>query len=215
MWLPIDQVMNWVGDVKTPESAQVLLSQGGIPDTLIKINGEFRFMELEHTWVEYWDGGQWRAVDPSFKQYQFSEGVDLTEQVPFDAQTFADTLQQNATVNEAEGWVQNVDQGYIQTQMESYRQALEDFLENQHSGATVAEILGDQQIIQRTDPNPPSQLPYAQIRTHQAISEIPDNLRHKFKFELQTEFGSMLFSHTASTPEVAGRQLGFSFSPAT
>lgn len=214
VWLPIDEVMNWVGGVKEPESAQVLLSQGGIPDTLIKINGEFEYVELEHAWVQYWDGSQWLAVDPSFKQYQFTEGVDVAEQVPFDAQTFTDTLQQSAIVNEAEGWVQNVNQAFIETEINDYRQALEDYLNNQQPNATVADILGDQQIIQRTDSSVPA-LPYQQIRASQALSVLPDNLRHKFKFELQSEFGSTLFTHTDNTATLAGQQIALSFAPAT
>ena len=53
-------------------------------------------------------GDSWIPMDASFKQYEFSEGLDLESSVPFDAQALVDNIQQQAIINEDEGWVQNV-----------------------------------------------------------------------------------------------------------
>ena len=130
--LPIEPVMNWVGGVEVLEAAQNLLGQGGIPNTWNKLNGAFFSVDIEQTWVEAYgqfpntEGtpaqAQWQAMDPSYKQYDFTQGMNLQEAVPFDAQSFADTLANAATVNEAEGWVQGIDQSFIQTELDTYRQ---------------------------------------------------------------------------------------------
>ncbi|WP_145999077.1 hypothetical protein [Oceanicoccus sp. KOV_DT_Chl] len=172
-------------------------------------------MTMEHVWVQLWDGSQWLEVDPSFKQYQYTEGMDLQSEVSFDAEAFANTLQSTATVNETEGWVQNVNQAFIETELEDYRQALENYLTNQQPEATVGDVIGSKTIIETASESLPTQLPYNQIVVSQALTEIPDHLRYKFTFKLQDQFGGELFSHTATTVELAGQPLAISFNPAT
>ncbi|WP_159931096.1 transglutaminase family protein [Oceanicoccus sp. KOV_DT_Chl] len=215
VWITLDEVMNWVGGVRVYEAAQNLLGQGGIPSALLSVNGTNKFMTMEHVWVQLWDGSQWVEVDPSFKQYQYTEGMDLQSEVSFDAEAFANTLQSTATVNETEGWVQNVNQAFIETELEDYRQALEDYLTNQQPEATVGDVIGSKTIIETTSVSLPTQLPYNQIVVSQALTEIPDHLRYKFTFKLQDQFGGELLSHTATTVELAGQSLAISFNPAT
>ncbi len=212
---PNDETMNWVGGVREPESIQNLMGQGGIPVARLSINGENNYMTFEHVWVQLWDGSRWIDVDPSYKQYQYTEGMDLQSAVAFDAEAFATTLESTATVNETEGWVQNVNQAFIETELDDYRQALEDYLTNQQPEATVGEVIGSKTIIQTESPILPSVLPYERIIISQAITELPDNLRYKFTFALQDEFGGELLSHTATTVEYAGKSLAVSFNPAT
>jgi hypothetical protein len=35
--IPAEQLMNWVGDAKTPDAAQQILEQGGIPNTALNL----------------------------------------------------------------------------------------------------------------------------------------------------------------------------------
>jgi hypothetical protein len=91
-------VMNWVGGVETPETALNLLGQGGIPVRGLTQGGRIAFIEIEHVWVEAWvdyipsrgmkdrGGDSWIPMGASFKQYDFSEGVNLSEQMLFDAE---------------------------------------------------------------------------------------------------------------------------------
>jgi hypothetical protein len=50
--LPVEQVMNWVGNAKTVEAAQQILGQGGIPNTALVKDGKASTIRLEHVWVE-------------------------------------------------------------------------------------------------------------------------------------------------------------------
>src|SRR5262249_45419542 len=124
--VPADKAMNWVGGVTVPQAAMNLMGQGGIPVLGVTRGGQIGSIRLEHVWVEaYVDytpsrgavnraPNTWVPMDASFKQYQFTQGMDIKTNMPFDAQNFATRLQQNATVNESEGWVQNMDQSLIQ-----------------------------------------------------------------------------------------------------
>src|SRR6267143_1424100 len=120
--VPADKAMNWVGGVIVPQAAISLMSQGGIPVVGIAQGGAVSRLRFEHVWVEAFvdyvpsrgavnrTPNTWVPLDASFKQYQFTQGMDIKSNVPFDTQSFISQIQQGATVNEAQGWVQNVNQ---------------------------------------------------------------------------------------------------------
>jgi len=115
--------------------------------------------------------------------------------------------------------VQNVPAAAIEQKLEEYQQALTDYIENQNPDATVGEVLGLQQINILAARPLSAGLPYNHIVTTQQFSEVPDNLRHRFKYELSTEANSYLatpfISINEPTVKLAGKKLSLSFAPAT
>ena len=230
--IPIDKAMNWAGGVTDPHALSHLMGQGGIPHMLVVRGGAPTLIRLEHTWVEAYvdfhpsrgvkvrELDSWVPMDASFKQYEFSEGYSLAEQVPFDAQALLDEIEDNATLDEEQGWVQNVSQQVVEEELTHFRLQLEAYIEQQNPDATVGEVLGAR-IIEVKEPRPLSAgLPYVLVSQQQYFSEVPDNQRHKFRYALTTtgSFGSPanpLFSFTRNTVDLAGRQLALSFSPST
>jgi transglutaminase-like putative cysteine protease len=229
--IPAAKVMNWVGDAKTPEAAQAILGMGGVPTIGRVEGGKIAIFKLEHVWVEaYVDyfpsrgmkelaGDSWIPMDASFKQYDFTEGMNLKDQVPFDAEALANTIQTKSIVNEEEGWVQNVPQADIEAQLENFQAQLKTYIENQNPDSTVGEVLGLQEI-KILPPRPlAAGLPYNRIITSQTFNEVPNNLRHKFKYSLATE--NMGYADTPfitieePTAKLAGKTLALSFKPAT
>ncbi len=229
--IPAEKVMNWVGDAKTPEAAQAILGMGGVPTIGRVEGGKITNFKLEHVWVEaYVDyfpsrgikelaGDSWIPMDASFKQYDFTAGMNLKEQVPFDARALANTIQTKSIVNEAEGWVQNVPQADIEAQLEAFQTQLKTYIENQNPDSTVGEVLGLQEI-KIMPPRPlAAGLPYNRIITSQTFNEVPNNLRHKFKYSLATE--NMGYADTPfifieePTAKLAGKSIALSFKPAT
>ena len=107
-----EQAMNWVGGVTNADAAASLLSQGGIPTTSIVSGGKIVKFRIETVWVEAWlnyypsrgakhkpytnladaqaRGTQWVPMDASFKQYTYTNGLDIKANVPFNAQTLID-----------------------------------------------------------------------------------------------------------------------------
>ncbi|WP_353348554.1 transglutaminase domain-containing protein [Oceaniserpentilla sp. 4NH20-0058] len=229
--VPVEKVMNWVGGVNVPEAAQSLMGQGGIPNVALVEGGVVKKIRMEHTWVEAYvdfepsrginniEGDNWIPMDASFKQYEFTQGLDLEDNVPFDAQALVDDIEQNAVVNEQEGWIQNVPQANIEAQLEIFQAQIEEYISNQNPDATIGEVLGLQEV-KVIPPRPLSAgLPYSHIVTQDTFSEVPNNLRHKFKYELATQTygysGSPLITIVEPTVKLAGKKLALSFKPAT
>ncbi|WP_084128277.1 transglutaminase-like domain-containing protein [Cellvibrio mixtus] len=229
--IPATKVMNWVGDAKTPEAAQAILGMGGVPTIGRVEGGKITTFKLEHVWVEaYVDyfpsrgmkelaGDSWIPMDASFKQYDFTDGMNLKDQVPFDAEALANTIQTKSIVNDAEGWVQNVPQADIEAQLTQFQNQLKTYIENQNPNSTVSDVLGLQQI--KVLPARPlaAGLPYNRIITSQTFNEVPNNLRHKFKYTLATESygypGDEFISIEEPTAKLAGKTIALSFKPAT
>ena len=229
--IPTDKVLNWVGGVETSAAAQNLMGQGGIPNIGRRLNGVITDIRLEHTWVEaYVDfepsrgmknryGDHWIPMDASFKQYEFQEGVNLQDSVPFDAQSLVDSINQNATINEIEGWVQNVPQQAIETMLINYQNQIEEYINTQGLDPIDSSLNG----FKRTQlilPRPlPAGLPYNVIARQHYFSEVPENLRHKFEYHLQGELYGVptgtLIKIEQPTVALAGKKLALSFKPAT
>ena len=105
--VPAAQAMNWVGGVQSSAAALSLLNQGGIAARGIAQAGGISSIRMEHAWVQAyvnWAPGRgsknatasqhvnpngplnaWVALDASAKQYSYSAGMDLQNQVPLDA----------------------------------------------------------------------------------------------------------------------------------
>ncbi|MBL7251380.1 transglutaminase-like domain-containing protein [Alloalcanivorax marinus] len=229
--IPADQVMNWVGGVNVPSAAGNLMGQGGIPNTGLTRGGQISHFELEHIWVEAWidfhpsrgadhrTGDTWVPMDASFKQYQYSEGMDLQDQVPFDAEGLARTIEQESTINEEEGWVQGVPGTAIEERLEDYRAELQAYIDNQAPEATVGEVLGTKTIKDVIHQQLTASLPYDLVTRQLTTNELSDSVRWKFRYRLHTSTngykGSELLTIEEPTVALAGKSLSLSFSPAT
>jgi hypothetical protein len=230
--IPIEKVMNWVGGVTAPAAAIQILGQGGIPTAGLAQGGKIAFVKMEHVWVEAWvdyrpsrgarhkKGDSWIPMDASFKQYQFTEGMDIQSNVPFDAENFVEQLTQNAQINETEGWVSGIDQNFMETSLQNYQTQMETYITQTNPDATVGQVLGTQTIIPSKRPTLAAGLPYSLMAKGNIFKELPSNLRHHFKFSLyKTEMDRILdepaLNLSQSLPELAGKRLTLSFEPAS
>ena len=229
--IPVDQVMNWVGGVEVPGAAQQLLGQGGIPNIGLVNGGIITHIKIEHIWAEAWvdfepsrgakniQGDSWVPLDASFKQYEYTQGEDLANSVPFDGESLLESIVQNATVNETDGYIQGINQSTIENDFIAYQTQIEAYINSRNTDPTVGDVLGTKLIIAHESRILASGLPYELVTRTNNFSTIPDNLRHKFRYTLGTELfgteGSRLISFERSLPELAGKQLALSFKPAT
>ena len=199
--IPAEQVMNWVGGAKTVDAAQQILGQGGVPNTALVSGGQIKAMRLEHVWVEAFvrynpdrganniggqtQGDSWVPMDASFKQYTFKEGMDLQKAVPLDANALAAAAQQGAEVNEAEGWVRNLNSQAVQAQLTAYQNKLQTYIASQNSGnSTVGDVLGTKSA--QIDPLPylAGTLPYKITARSQQFSAIPAGYQAQFQYAI-------------------------------
>lgn len=229
--VPIDQAMNWVGGVTVPSGVLSLLSQGGIPNLGLTQMGVLKSVRLEHVWVEAWvnqlpgsgvRGGtadSWVALDASFKQYEYSDGMGLQDMVPVDAQAIIAHAASTATSNSDEGWTQGMDAAYIASQYEEYRQRLRTYVESQTDTPTFGQVLGAKTIVAASLRGLPSGLPYQRLAAAEPFSVLADHLRWRFRFSVgeSSLFGAEPDEELLdrSLPSLAGRSLAFSSAPVT
>ena len=238
--LPASSVMNWVGGVQVPAAAQQLLAQGGIANKGMVTNGVIGAIRMEHVWVSAYvnyaaskgavDGGAdatppqhpstnayangWLPLDASYKQYQYAKGMDLQKAVPLDAQALLTSAQQGATVNEAEGWVQNLNQAAVQSQMQQYQAKLQNYINSQNASATVGDVIGKKIIPEKLPQTLSGQLPYSVVTETPAIGQIPGNLQHQFSYTLSDQYDDPVLSYTEKVSHLAGKRITLSYVPA-
>lgn len=238
-----DKLQNWVGGTTKVEAAQQLLSQGGIAARGILQGGQIGKVRMEHVWVSAYvnwlpsrgakqgapaqhvnPNGQlnaWVPLDPSYKQYSYSQGVDLKAAVPLDANALLNAAQTGATVNAAEGWVQNLNQAAVQAELNSYQARLKTYIDSQNANATVGDVIGKKIIPVQTLPMLAGSLPYAVVQTGQRTAAVPANLQHQFRIQLfnNQDAGiddpTPVLSYQEKTSQLAGKRLTLSYVPAT
>jgi transglutaminase-like putative cysteine protease len=230
--MPVEQAMNWVGGVTVPEAAQSLMGQGGIPNLGIAEAGRVKWIRLEHVWVEAYvdyvpsrgavhrQGDTWVPLDASFKQFEYTPGMDVNSNVPFDAQSFINQIEQNATINEQEGWASNVDQNLVQQAKAQYQIRVTNYINSQKPNATVGDIQGTQAIVQEGSKILHGTLPYRTLVTASKFQTVADNLRWKFRYNLYANeydraVDNPFVSFVLATPSIAGKSITLSFAPET
>ncbi len=226
--LPINQVMNWVGGFIDPKSALEFMAQGGVPITGEVAGGKIVAAKIEHVWVQAYvnyfpsrgarngPGNEWIPLDASYKQYTYTQGMNITQAVPFDAQSFINTITSMATINQAQGYVTNVNSQYISRTIQDYTNQVANYISQTNPNATVGDVIGKKQIIQQNFPYLLGTLPYQVLAKGWEASEVPDNLRYKITFQvtnpqtLQTDI-----NYTVSLAQIAGKRLTLNYAPAT
>lgn len=231
--IPIEKVKNWAGGFTDANAALTLIASGGIPLKGLTSGGKIAAARMEHVWVEAWidyipsrgarhkagKGDTWIRLDASFKQYNYTQGIDIKTAVPFDGQAFIDQIKTTATINEAEGYVTNVNSPFIQQAMQNYQAEVQNYIKRNHPGATVGDALGKKEIIKQEFSYLLGTLPYRTVVKGAVYTSIPDSLRHKIKFNVikdiyDSELGTPI-NITKSLPEIAGKKITLSYSPAT
>jgi hypothetical protein len=224
--LPIEKAMNWAGDFTDPSAALQFMSAGGIPTGQVVEGGKITRAHFEHVWVEAWidylpsrgarhkkgQGDMWIPLDASYKQYDYTQGLDITSKVSFDAETFANQLTSTATINEEQGYVTGVDSAYVQQTMTDFQSQVENYISTNYPDATVGDILGAKEIKAESYSFLLGTLPYKRVVTGTKYSDLPDNLRHRWSMNIA---GYAPISYSATLPELAGKKITLSYSPAT
>jgi hypothetical protein len=95
--VPVASVINWVGGADSPNQAQQLMGQGGIPTVALVSGGTVTQIRLDHVWVEAWIdyipsrgavhrvGDTWIPMDASFKLHDFAPRSALFTDNPITA----------------------------------------------------------------------------------------------------------------------------------
>lgn len=226
--IPTDKAMNWVGGVTDPKMAGTIFATTGIPATGHISGGTIDYQRIEHVWVKAFidmipsrgavhkQGDTWVPLDASFKQYNYTQGIDISTSVPFDAQTFANMILSTATTNTTDGSVTNVNSAYVQQTMQNYQTQVQNYIQQNYPNATVGDVIGKKEIIQQNYPILLGTLPYKVVQVGFEFATVPDNLRETISFSIPDPTGATAgLTYTTGMPQIAGKKITLSFSPAT
>ncbi len=62
---------------------------------------------------------RWVQLDPSFKQYQYVDGIDVKQAMGFDLDSFYNAAVAGATINQAQSYVTNLNAANIQNNLQA------------------------------------------------------------------------------------------------
>ena len=240
-----EQLQNWVGGASKPEAAQQIIAQGGIANRGLIEGGRFAKVRMEHVWVQAYvnwapsrgnrNAGSaqnpaqhvnpnaqlnaWVPLDASFKQYSYSAGLDLKTAVPLDAIALLNAAQQGATVNAAQGWVQNLNQAAIQNELTAYQARLKTYIDSTPTGtnSTVGDVIGKKIIPQVATELLAGTLPNVIVQNGSQTAAVPASLQHQFTYHLSTTgwYNTPILSYTEKLSKLVGKRLTLSYVPAT
>ena len=226
--IPIEKVMNWVGGVTDPKMAGTVLATNGIPATSLISGGTIKTIQLEHVWVKTFidyipsrgavqrQGNAWIPLDASYKQYNYTHGINVSSAVPFDAQSFANQILSTATTNTTDGSVTNVNSTFVQQTMQDYQTKVQNYIQQNYPTATVGDVIGKKEIIQQNYPILLGTLQYKTVQVGSEFSTVPDNLREIMSFSIPDPTGASAgLTYTTGMPQIAGKKITLSFSSAT
>ncbi|MEE8522890.1 MAG: transglutaminase domain-containing protein, partial [Thermoanaerobaculia bacterium] len=230
--IPSAQVQNWLGDVETPQVAQQVLGQGGIPNVGLLQGGELTHIRVEHLWVQAWvdyvpsrgakpqQGDTWVPMDASFKLHEFTEPAGLFAAAPFDSEGLQAQVLANATVDEALGLISGIDEDLIFAAVEDYAQDAGEFFLDGGLDPGREALLGGRAIIPTTATVLAGSLPFEIVAQGDAVATLPASLRlsvtlNGFSSAIDRALGNPSFAHTISLPALNSKRLGVTYEPAT
>ena len=223
--VPIDKLKNWAGGFTNAEAAASFFASAGVPSVVRRVNpsGQVVSIRLEHVWVKAFvdyapSGGavnkrvnSWVEVDPSFKQYTFSPGLDLEAIDPTDFQALINQLTATATIDPVTGSVTNVNSAAVLSFLEQMAQRRVNYLVNNLPNPTAAAIFGRQVIAEQALSVLAVTLGNRVLARSGEISQIPDGLRHRVTIGLgsnpQTPDILDQWTYSISLPEIAGQNI--------
>jgi transglutaminase-like putative cysteine protease len=203
--LSTDDLMNWLGGIKDPNTAVQIMATNGIPGKLLTEGGTIKYAQFEHCWVEAYidmfpsmgsvnkQGKYWTPIDPSFKEMKIAESINISKQVPFDETAYINTADEMPPVL-----------SYIYKLKDYYNTNYDyEFYKIFHVALNIEQGFG---IFLGT-------LPYKVI-SEERYSEIPDMKRHKIRLGLSTGINEEVYIEK-TLPEIAGKKITISYTPAT
>ena len=226
--VPASQFQNWAGDFATIEAALTYASTGGIPSTGLISGGQITNVRLEHIWVEAAidfqpsrgainrSADSWVALDPSFKQYDYLDGLDLLTISGIDADAVAQNFLNSGTVNDAENWATGFDPTILENAQTQTTQTLEQYIDDNFTDPTVGDVIGGRKAIIQQYPVLPSGLPYRLLVSGARYAEVPNALRHQMTLGFGRDIlGDILNPTTFPLAQLNNSKITLSFRPAT
>lgn len=217
--VPIDRLMNWLGNIHKPEAALSLLAQGNIPHLAMYRGTTLEAVRLEHVWVSAWlnyTPGQgvgegaaetWVPMDASFKQYTYTQGLDVAEVMGLEPDQYFDDYFQDTEFNTEEQYVLNPVDATFQADVQAAFERLNNHMNTQFEEPKLSDLMPSRTLQDLEIELLSAGLPYTHIATSGSFSKVPDHLRHKFRIDMHDQEGNQLFSMMRNTLELVDQEI--------
>lgn len=226
--VPADKFMNWAGGFTSITAAADYASSGGIPVTTIVSGGKITKVQLEHVWVEAAidffpsrgainkSADSWVQLDPSYKQYQDLQGLDVVSISGINPDTLVQSFASSGTVNQTEGWVQNLNPSVLQNAQTQAQSALQTYITNNLPNATIGDVIGVRKIIANNFTVLPTGLSYHTAVIGARYGALPSALENAMTFAFGLDpLGQPVNPVTFPWPKLNNHKITLSFKPAT
>ena len=183
---------------------------------------------MEHVWVEAAidflpsrgavnkSADTWVSLDPSTKQYEFLQGLDVVQISGLDPNALATSFAASGTVNSTEGWVQNLNPTILTNAQTQAQTALETHIQNNMTNPTVGDVIGGKRIIQHTASVLPTSLPYKSLLTGARYGTLPQALQNSYALGFGIDIlGDVNLVATFPMAKVNSHKLTLSFKPSS
>lgn len=222
--IPKDEFLNWAGGFTDVNAATSFAASAGIPVTTIISGGQISKIRIEHIWVEaaidYFPSrgaknkaaDSWIQLDPSYKQYDYLEGLDSVAISGINPEQLAQSFIDSGQINETEGWVTGFDPQILQDAQTQAQQALEDHINNNLTDPTVGDVIGGRKTIVKEYPILPSSLPNKIVVEGARYDKLPATLQQTISWAFEKD---ILGAVTFPMAKVNNEKVTLSFRPAT
>ncbi len=165
-------------------------------------------MEIDRVWVRATIGGPVYIFDPAFKTYTETTSISLADLSTAIGYTRADLLAAAGGTGDA-NYVQNINEGNLNTKLASYTTNLVNYLRTNHPNKETAEIIGGREIVPEFLAQLPTSLPFPPSTTTITVDDIPDAYIHTVRIQ----HGQI--DQTLKLPDIAGHKLAMTYDAPT
>ena len=188
--IPAERYTNWMGNFKNADVASDYAVMNGIPTQVVTGGGKITLVRTQHVWVEvavdYFpsrgviniEADGWYPIDASFKQYDYQQGLDVVDIAGLDSQAMANQFINSGTVDDSEGYVQNLDSAQLLATQQVAQDKLQEHIDKELTDPTVGDVIGGRSIIP-FNPRTLAGSPYRKVAKITTFGELPDNLQHR------------------------------------
>lgn len=202
-------------------------ASGGIPITGVVSGGNITKFQMEHIWVEAAIDFQpsrgainraadsWVALDASYKQYEYLQGLDVVAISGIDPSVIAESFANSGTVNTAEGWVSGLNSSILTDAQTQAQTALQSHIESM-TDPTVGDVIGGRRIVAQEASVLPTSLPVKRLVTGARYATLPARLQNTYGLGFGIDMlGDVNLVASFAWARVNNHKLTLSFRPAT
>ena len=195
------QVEAWLGIDPNAGGLGYLLGSSGIPGVpYFYPDNTLAFLIASHVWVRVNIEGTYYVFDPSFKQHDIIDGMDLASVSGYDKTTFISNALSGAVTGA--DYMQGINKAALSSSLSLYSQNLIHHIQTSAPTATINEVVGGKEIIPLSHDEQLRQtsLPYQESVDEQWAS-IPDSYRTTLRIQ------HVGIDQTFFTDEIYGKRL--------